>query len=64
MPQPTLSSFEEDATRIKRLQEDNDALRLRLATLLDNPRIIGTDLSAPELPQHAELMDDFYIIAQ
>jgi uncharacterized protein YigA (DUF484 family) len=66
MPQPVLVSFEEDALRMKRLQEENEALRLRVATLLENARNNVTsvaDLTAPDVPQPAELMDDFYIIA-
>jgi uncharacterized protein YigA (DUF484 family) len=66
MPQPVLVSFEEDAQKMKRLQEENEALRLRVATLLENARNNVTtvsDVTAPEVPQPAELMDDFYVIA-
>ncbi|GFG39308.1 hypothetical protein Cfor_02233 [Coptotermes formosanus] len=66
MPQPVLISFEEDAQRMKRLQEENEALRLRVATLLEGARnnaISVVDVTAPEVPPPAELMDDFYVIA-
>ncbi|XP_023724016.1 WD repeat-containing protein 91 isoform X2 [Cryptotermes secundus] len=66
MPQPVLVSFEEDAQKMKRLQEENEALRLRVVTLLENARNNVTsvsDVTAPEVPQPAELMDDFYVIA-
>lgn len=66
MPLPVLINFEEDAQRMKRLQEENEALRLRVATLLDNARnnvITVTDVTAPEVRQPAELMDDFNVIA-
>jgi hypothetical protein len=64
MPLPTLASFEEEATRMKRLTEENETLRTRLASLgaLDaEPR--GVTSSLPESAA-SELMDDFYIIAQ
>lgn len=66
MPQPVLISFEEDAQRMKRLQEENETLRLRVATLLESARniaVTAADVTAPEVPQPAELMDDFYVIA-
>ena len=51
---------------MKRLQEENDVLRQRVATLLENARnsvITVTDVTAPEVPTPAELMDDFSVIA-
>lgn len=66
MPVPVLINFEEDAQRMKRLQEENEMLRQRVAALLENARnnvITVTDVTAPEVPQHAELMDDFNVIA-
>ena len=66
MPQPMLVSFEEDALKIKKLQEENEILRMRVTTLLENARnnvTAITDLPAPEVPQSPELMDDFYVIA-
>lgn len=66
MPQPMLVSFEEDALKMKKLQEENEILRMRVATLLENARNntnAVADLPAPEVPQPPELMDDFYIIA-
>nr|CAD7434509.1 unnamed protein product [Timema monikensis] len=64
MPQPTLTSFEEDALRMKRLQEENEALKQRFVALLENSRSVPvSDIIAPEVPPPAQLMDDFYIIA-
>jgi hypothetical protein len=66
MPQPVLVSFEEDAQKMKRLQEENEVLRLRVATQLESTRnnvMTVSDVTAPEVPQPAELMDDFYVIA-
>lgn len=51
---------------MKRLQEENEVLRLRVATLLENARNNVTsvaDMTAPEAPPPAELMDDFCVIA-
>nr|CAD7444336.1 unnamed protein product [Timema bartmani] len=64
MPQPTLTSFEEDALRMKRLQEENEALKQRFVALMENSRHVPvSDIIAPEVPPPAQLMDDFYIIA-
>lgn len=88
MPLPTLATLEQDATRAKRLQEENDSLRHKIAALMELPNaatIISTlnnsagvtsnnsgppgtgssiqDVIPPEVPQPADLMDDFYIIA-
>jgi hypothetical protein len=66
MPLPVLVSFEDDAQKMKRLQEENELLRLRVASLLENARNNATtvsDVTAPEVPQPAQLMDDFYVIA-
>nr|CAD7405096.1 unnamed protein product [Timema cristinae] len=64
MPQPTLTSFEEDALRMKRLQEENEALKQRFVALMENSRSVPvSDIIAPEVPPPAQLMDDFYIIA-
>lgn len=88
MPLPTLATLEQDATRAKRLQEENDSLRHKIAALMElpnaatiisalnnstgitgsNPVPSGTglviqDVVPPEVPQPADLMDDFYIIA-
>ena len=66
MPLPTLVNFEEDAQKMKKLQEENEILRMRITTFLDNARNnvnTVTDLPAPEVPQPPELMDDFYVIA-
>lgn len=60
MPQPTLANFEEDAMKIKKLQEENEALRNRLTLLLDR----GSDVIPCDVAPPAHLLDDFYIIAQ
>ncbi|XP_024086352.1 WD repeat-containing protein 91 isoform X2 [Cimex lectularius] len=58
MPQPALSSYEEEATKLRRLQEENDALKHKLATLSQCANIV------PEVVPPMDIMDDFYIIAQ
>lgn len=61
MPLPTLANFEEEANRIRKLEEKNESLHSRLQLLLDK----GPESVKPvqvEPPQH--LLDDFYIIAQ
>ncbi|XP_054258850.1 WD repeat-containing protein 91 [Macrosteles quadrilineatus] len=55
MPLPVLACYEEEASRVRRLTEENDSLRLRLSSLQQR----NTNVSPPP-----ELMDDFYIIAQ
>lgn len=60
MPQPTLSNFEEDAMKIKKLQEENEALRNRLTLLIDR----SSDVTPCEVAPPAHVLDDFYIIAQ
>ncbi|XP_049957291.1 WD repeat-containing protein 91 [Schistocerca serialis cubense] len=64
MPLPTLANYEEDAARMRRLQEENDMLRHKLAQI-DNTKATPSDgPSLIEGVQPTELMDDFYIIAQ
>ncbi|KAL1456058.1 hypothetical protein WDU94_000812 [Cyamophila willieti] len=56
LPQPVLSSYEEEVTRLRRLTEENESLRQRL----NLPPSQGSSSSQPPL----DLMDDFYNIAQ
>lgn len=58
IPVPVLANYEEDAARVRRLAEENESLRLRLATLQQRSSLIS------EAQPSADLMDDFYIIAQ
>lgn len=62
MPTPALMHFEEDANKIRKLEEKNESLKSRLAQLIDK----GPE--ATVIPCHVEppqpLLDDFYIIAQ
>ncbi len=37
MPLPTLANLEQDAARVKRLQEENESLRQKLAALMELP---------------------------
>lgn len=60
MPQPTLTNFEEDALKIKKLQDENEALRNRLALIIDK----SSDVTPCDVIPPAHLLDDFYIIAQ
>lgn len=58
MPQPVLASYEEEATKLRRLQEENDALKHKLAALGQGSSIV------PDTLPPMDIMDDFYIIAQ
>lgn len=62
MPQPTLLTIDEDTNKLKRLQEENEALRQKL----NEPIKIETiaDVNPGPVPQYPPIMDDFYIIAQ
>ncbi|KAH0956386.1 hypothetical protein HN011_010308 [Eciton burchellii] len=62
MPQPTLLTIDEDTNKLKRLQEENEALRQRLSESVKIENI--SDVNPGSVPQHPPLMDDFYIIAQ
>ncbi|EZA59415.1 hypothetical protein DMN91_001587 [Ooceraea biroi] len=62
MPQPTLLTIDEDTNKLKRLQEENEALRQRLSESAKIDNI--SDVNPGPVPQHPPLMDDFYIIAQ
>lgn len=65
MPQPTLSNYETEASMLKKLQDENTALKLKVSNL-ENSSNQGHQ---SRLSQHTEkskapspLMDDFYII--
>lgn len=62
MPQPTLLAIDEDTNKLKRLQEENEALRQRLSESVKIENVM--DVNPGLAPQHPPLMDDFYIIAQ
>ncbi|XP_057658359.1 WD repeat-containing protein 91 [Diorhabda carinulata] len=62
MPIPTLMHFEDDATRISKLEERNESLKKRLILLLDRGPQSSVTPCQVEPPQH--LLDDFYVIAQ
>lgn len=62
MPQPTLLTIDEDTNKLKRLQEENDALRQALSESTKVDNIL--DVNSGSTPQHPPIMDDFYIIAQ
>lgn len=62
MPLPTLLTMDEDTNKLKRLQEENDALRQRLSESVKIDNVL--DVNPGPAPQHPPLMDDFYIIAQ
>lgn len=66
LPQPTLSSYEAEASLLKKLQEENASLKLKLANVENASNTCGHQ---SRLSQHTEkiqapapLMDDFYII--
>ncbi|XP_017778951.1 PREDICTED: WD repeat-containing protein 91 [Nicrophorus vespilloides] len=67
MPTPTLMRFEEDANRIRNLDQTNQALRKQIEGLTASGAEDGGGGAATtpchiDPPQH--LLDDFYIIAQ
>ncbi|XP_076241526.1 WD repeat-containing protein 91 isoform X2 [Calliopsis andreniformis] len=62
MPLPTLLQIDEDTNKLKRLQEENEALRQRLSESVKIDNVL--DVNPGPVPQHPPLMDDFYIIAQ
>lgn len=62
MPQPTLLTIDEDTNKLKRLQEETEALRLRLSESVKIENV--SDMNPGPAPQHPPIMDDFYIIAQ
>lgn len=62
MPTPTLLSYEEDANKIRKLEEKNESLKSRLALLIEKgpeKHVVPCQVEPP-----AHLLDDFYIIAQ
>ncbi|KAK8404221.1 hypothetical protein O3P69_000349 [Scylla paramamosain] len=61
---PTLASYQEEASKIARLQEENEQLRVRLSALTTSDQSSLELLNAPEPPPPPHLMDDFYNIAQ
>lgn len=62
MPQPTLLTIDEDSSKLKRLQEENEALKQCMSESTKIESI--SDVNPGSTPQHPPLMDDFYIIAQ
>jgi hypothetical protein len=61
MPLPTLSSFEDEAMKVKRLTEEVEQLRSKLAALgvpSSDSKENSVEISG------SELMDDFYIIGK
>ncbi|OQR76044.1 WD repeat-containing protein 91-like [Tropilaelaps mercedesae] len=65
-PLPTLLQYEEDANRMKELQEENESLRRQLTALRGETE---TQRKSDFSPEHAlrapdELIDDFFVIAQ
>ena len=61
---PTLASYQEEASKIARLQEENEQLRVRLSALTTSDQTSLDLLNIPEPPPPSHLMDDFYNIAQ
>lgn len=41
MPLPTLASLEQDAARVKRLQEENESLRCKIVALMELPGAVN-----------------------
>ncbi|XP_037777901.1 WD repeat-containing protein 91-like isoform X4 [Penaeus monodon] len=61
---PTLASYRDEASKIARLQEDNELLRARLSALTTSDQPSLEHLVVPDPPPPSHLMDDFYNIAQ
>ncbi|XP_071546670.1 WD repeat-containing protein 91 isoform X2 [Panulirus ornatus] len=61
---PTLASYRDEASKIARLQEENELLRVRLAALTTSDQPTLEHLTVPDPPPPPHLMDDFYNIAQ
>lgn len=61
MPLPTLASFEDEAIKVKRLTEEVEQLRSKLAAL--GVQSGDTKDNLNEMSR-SELMDDFYIIGK
>ncbi|XP_043488246.1 WD repeat-containing protein 91 [Polistes fuscatus] len=65
MPQPTLLTIDEDTNKLKRLQEENEALRQKLNEPIKIETIADVNPGpVPQYPSMDDVMDDFYIIAQ
>ncbi|XP_066145739.1 WD repeat-containing protein 91 [Euwallacea fornicatus] len=62
MPVPTLAHYEEDASKILKLEQKNESLKNRLALLIDRGSESNVAPCQADPPTH--LLDDFYIIAQ
>jgi hypothetical protein len=61
MPLPTLASFEDEAIKVKRLTEEVEQLRSKLAAL----GVPSSDSKENSIEiSRSELMDDFYIIGK
>lgn len=61
---PTLASYQEEASKITRLQEENEKLWMRLSALTTSDPTNLDLLNVPDPPPPPHLMDDFYNIAQ
>lgn len=62
MPQPTLSSFEENASKMSALQKENEIIRKGLLNLMKSEEMaVGSE---PPLQGFDELIDDFCNISQ
>nr|SVE93646.1 EOG090X0719 [Scapholeberis mucronata] len=65
LPQPKLTSFNEEASRITRLQAENEQLKSKLARLNNGENQDSTScnlLSADHFPPGLDLVDEFYLI--
>ncbi|GLH08025.1 Uncharacterized protein GBIM_13363 [Gryllus bimaculatus] len=70
MPLPVLCAYEDETARIRRLVDENESLKLKLATLSESGRGSNTQsesavqFTSDSSPSGTDLMDDFYVIAQ
>lgn len=67
LPLPTLASYQEEALRFRKLEEENESLKQKLAMLAERQHSITSNSNAednvkPPVITQLELIDDFYIV--
>lgn len=64
LPQPVLISYEEEAYRVRQLQEENEMLKQKLTTLLEYRQQQQKFITSPDVSHvPPDFVDDFHIIA-
>lgn len=64
LPQPKLTAYNEEASRITRLQTENDQLKSKLArsTIAEGNESSSVSLLGENLPPGLDLIDEFYLV--